>query len=152
MASGRQLDYTIGATARRARRWRHASMQVCLRRMEGRLSAATGTHSIATIGSHMMREERERSFHVGRSSRISMSQFMFNFNRFSESEALLHFRFKKSDVMKMINALAWPLSKTRTHRNRFLVAPLLGTCIVLRRLESPARWRDLELFFGKHAS
>ena len=127
-------------------------MQVCLCRMEGRLSAATSTHSIATIGSRMMREERERGFHLARSNRIGMSQFTFNFNRFSESEALLYFRFKKSDVIKVITAVAWPLGNTRTHRNRFLVTPLLATCIILRRLTSPARWRDLEVFCGKHAS
>ena len=29
-------------------------------------------------------------------------------------------------------------------------SPLLVTCVVLRSLTAPARWRDMEMLFGKH--
>eukprot|EP00171_Calliarthron_tuberculosum_P004409 IDg4409t1 len=37
-------------------------------------------------------------------------------------------------------------------KNRYSVSPLLAACVLLRRMATPCRWRDLELQFGKHAS
>jgi hypothetical protein len=49
-------------------------------------------------------------------------------------------------------AIAWPAHRFASTRNRYSVTPLLATCIVLRRLSTPCRWRDLEPLFGKHTS
>ena len=96
MVNSRQRDYTVGSTARRARRWPLVFIYVCLRRLQGHLSAATDTGATETIRGQRVREERENDLHLASQNRISMSQFVFNFHRFSECEALLHFRFKKS--------------------------------------------------------
>ena len=124
----------------------------CIECRQRHLAATTDTRTIETIHAQTVREERERGPHLARRNRISTSQFVYNFNLFSESDALLYFRFKKADVTKTINAVAWPSDKTRTHCNRFLVTPILATCIILRRLASPGRWWDLERFVGKYAS
>ena len=62
---------------------------------------------------------------------------------------MLHFRLVKADVIRMIAAVAWPVQKPCTSRNRYRTTPILATCIVLRRLACPPRWVDLELMFGK---
>eukprot|EP00171_Calliarthron_tuberculosum_P009482 IDg9482t1 len=51
-----------------------------------------------------------------------------------------------------MHALSWPSEQTHTTLNRYSVSPISSTCIFLRRLCTPSRWRDMELFFGKHAS
>ena len=40
----------------------------------------------------------------------------------------------------------------RTVRNTYACEPLTATCIVLRRLASPCRYRDIEQVFGMHTS
>ena len=52
----------------------------------------------------------------------------------------------------MVTALAWPTAKSHTSRNRYSVSALLSTCVMLRRMAGPCRWRELELQVGKHAS
>ena len=48
----------------------------------------------------------------------------------------------------MVTAIAW--KREITTRNRHMCSPLLVTCVVLRRLTTPARWGDMEMLFGKH--
>ena len=62
---------------------------------------------------------------------------------------MFHFRFVKSNVIRMMAAVTWAVQKTCTSRNRYRTTQILATCIVLRRLACPARWVDLELMFGK---
>jgi hypothetical protein len=52
----------------------------------------------------------------------------------------------------MMTAIARPAHRFASKRNKYLVNPILATCIVLRSLSTPCRWRDLELLFGKHTS
>jgi hypothetical protein len=61
--------------------------------------------------------------------------------------ALLYFRFCKRGVLRLVAALSWPEQTRYTRRNRYAVTPLISTCIDLRRLCSPSRWKDLENFF-----
>jgi nuclease HARBI1 len=53
---------------------------------------------------------------------------------------------------KRMTAIAWPAHRCASKRNRYSVTPLLATCIVLRRISTSCRWRDLELLCGKHTS
>ena len=48
----------------------------------------------------------------------------------------------------MVTAIGW--KKEITTKNRYMCSPLLVTCVVLRRLTTPACWRDMEMMFGKH--
>lgn len=152
MTSGRQRDHKVGLTERRVRQWRSIFMYAIRRRLHGIQSAVTSTESITSIMQRMAQEEKERGLQLARRNRIGLSQFSFNFNSLTENDTLLQFRFRKVDVMRMIDAVSWPPFKSHTCRNRFAVTPLLATCIILRRLSSPARWKDLEMLFGKHSS
>lgn len=89
---------------------------------------------------------------LARRNRISAASFAYNFNALSDADCLSHFRFRKEHVQRLFSALAWPSLQSATKRSRYSVNSCLATCIILRRLASPARWRDLEEFFGKHAS
>ena len=46
----------------------------------------------------------------------------------------------------------WPEQTTCTERNRFGMTPFLATCISLRRMACPFRWRYVEEMFGKSSS
>jgi hypothetical protein len=55
-------------------------------------------------------------------------------------------------VVEISRLLGWPPNRTHTLRNRYASCPMLSMCVVLRRLQTPARWYDMEILFGKHAS
>ena len=76
------------------------------------------------------------------------SSFSFNFNPFTDVCCLSLFRFRKQDLIGLVTAIAW--NREITTRNRYMCSPLLVTCVVLRRLTTPAPWRDMEMLFGKH--
>ena len=48
----------------------------------------------------------------------------------------------------MMTAVSW--DRVIKKRNRYACSPLLVTCVILRRLSSPCRWRDMKLLFGRH--
>ena len=102
-------------------------------------SAFTSTDSIMLVAYNAFGERKEVELLLDRRRRISSSAFNFNFNGLTDGDALLHFRFRKQDIIRMIDAVAWPSDKRATTRNRFSVTPLLETCVILRRLASPAR-------------
>jgi len=89
---------------------------------------------------------------VRRSLSISQPDFNFNFNRFSDSECVNHFRFDKENVLRIATDVSWPQDWKKTRRNRYSTNTILSTCIVLKRYSMPSRWVDLEDMFGKHAS
>ena len=83
---------------------------------------------------------------VNMSARIALKEF--NLDDYDERRALRDFRFPTTEIKaKLVDIFAW--GKTRTYRNRYRCNALLATCIVLRRLASPARWEDLAEDFGK---
>ena len=102
-------------------------------------SAFTSTNSIMRVAYTALTEREEVELVLDRRRRISSSAFNFNFNGLTDGDALVHFRFRKQDIIRMIDAVAWPSDKRATTRNRFSVTPLLATCDILRRLASPAR-------------
>ena len=79
----------------------------------------------------------------------------FNINALSDSDCLLRFRFKKEDIGKIESLVQWNgqgAAIARTPRRRYLVDPILALCVMLRRLSTPSRWKDIEIEFGKHTS
>eukprot|EP00171_Calliarthron_tuberculosum_P005259 IDg5259t1 len=109
------------------------------------------TSGLEFAGQEYINADVDLANSIRRSPLVSTSSFDFNFNAFSEGESLHQFRFRKEDVLRMCEAVAWPSSRTHTERNRYSVSPLLATCVLLRRLASPTRWRDVEVMFGKPA-
>ena len=113
-------------------------------------SAFTSSNSIVRVESNALREGKEVELLLYRRRYISSSAFDFNFNGLTDGDVLLHFRFRQQDIIRMIYAVAWPPNKRAPTRNRFSFTPLLATCVILCRLASPGRWKDLEILCGKH--
>ena len=99
-----------------------------------------------------LRARADYNNHLRRTQAISLSNYSFNFNFLTDSDCVFNFRFAKQDVGRVVAALGWPQTQTCTKRNRYSVSPILVACVILRRMASPCRWRDLEVQFGKHAS
>jgi nuclease HARBI1 len=151
MPLGRLRDHTARQVDCRSKRWAIIGVEMAKRRANI-ASAFTSTSALCAAMKMHMEVKENRDNHVRRSKCVSTSDFSFNFNCFSDSDCLSLFRFRKSDVLRMVKAIAWPEYRIGSTRNRYSVTPLLDSCILLRRLASPCRWRDLDLLFGKHAS
>jgi hypothetical protein len=83
---------------------------------------------------------------------LQIASTSFNFNIFGDADSLKLFRFETKHVVEISRLLGWPLNRTHTTRNRYDTCPIMSTCIVLRPLQTPTRWYDMEILFGKHAS
>lgn len=81
---------------------------------------------------------------------ISISNYTFNINVFSSEECVREFRFRPSEINEVMKQTGWVAESTK--RNRYACNPYTATCILLRRLAYPCRWKDLEFMFGMHAS
>lgn len=82
-----------------------------------------------------------------RSHNISMT--VFNLNAYSEEECYRNFRFRAKDIGKIVQLCGWNSGKTK--RCGYVVDPITATCLVLRKLSFPTRWKDIENMFGMHA-
>lgn len=136
----RQKDYEIGR-ARRLQAKRKRLMQtavlfdapdeILLRSRKRYRSAKSDVRRICA-----------RSFHI--------SSTTFNINVFSEEECLRNFRFLHRDLGRVALLTNWTTGSTE--RNRYKCDPFTATCIMLKRLSFPSRWKDLEHIFGMRAS
>ena len=106
------------------------------------------TFSLAMKSSHALNDYH---YSMMRIKRISELDFSFNFNAFTKLDCLHHFRFEKAHIGHLVSVMGWPETTLRTERNRYRVNPILATCIVLRRLATPSRWKDLEEYLGNMA-
>lgn len=73
----------------------------------------------------------------------------FNFNSVSEEEAVMRFRFTKSEMVMLIELMG--LNEITT-RERTKASAIEGLCIVLYRLAVPVRGTELEAYFGRSDS
>lgn len=69
----------------------------------------------------------------------------FNFNILSEKACLTDYRFKRSDIARIMNMVQWCES---TERNRYRCDIMTATCIFLHRLDSTVLWYDIECTYG----
>lgn len=76
----------------------------------------------------------------------------FDLAALDDRSALQDFRFTVHEIQSRLVPFVASGEKVRTGRNRYWCDSILATCVVLRRLASPARWVDLEVYFGKHRS
>lgn len=115
-------------------------------------SAFTSSTALTAFVTSFATAQDQVNLLLDRGNRIAATDFRFNFNRFSDREALSTFRFRVADITMLVPILNWPDEKTYTVRNRYGVSPILATCIVLRRMAVPDRWEDVCFLFGKHPS
>ena len=93
------------------------------------------------------RAQREVTLSLDRRRRIRATSF--NLNAFCSHDCLALFRFLPERLGRLVDLLDINVSFPRT---RLSVPPVECLAIVLRRLASPARWVDLEEFFGRSGS
>ena len=93
----------------------------------------------------------DREEQVSRSREITLTSLVdHRLDNISDDVLLALFRFKRTDIIRIVQYVAWPAEQFRTRRNRYGTSPLLVTCVILRLLASPNRWRDLEVLFALH--
>ena len=153
MGLGRQSDHTRNAVVARALVWKGIIPIIFKKRREDPASAFSSNRLFLIITNNLRRKLREYNFQLRRSLRISITSFDdHRFPFMSDNVLLSLFRFRRDDIMRVVQVMSWPLNRKRTKRNRYSVTPLLATCVVLRRLASATRWRDLEEVFCRHTS
>lgn len=147
---GRQSDHSVTIAALRFRKWRFALRTIAPRRLRAPASIYGSTTALLFCVKGYAAQRKEYSRYIQRSNRISLSEFSFNFNSLTDSCCLSLFRFTKKDIGRLVTAVGWV--GFLTERNRYSCSPLLVACVILRRLTTPSRWRDLEFLFGRHGA
>lgn len=132
--------------------WRHRVHNHASALMAIATVPQTTTTRQALLYSAVMHAESTNELQLldARSREIRMSSFSANFHSLTDMGCVQLFRFRRTDIMRLVPIIAWPPTQRRTRYNGYATDPLMATCIVLRRLATPARWCDLELLFGKH--
>lgn len=67
-----------------------------------------------------------------------------------EEQCLIDFRFRQTEIGRIAQLTGW--DGGRKERNAYRCSGLYARCILLRRMESPCRYRDIEQVFGMHTS
>ena len=146
MGRGRQRDHSVTLATSRAMKWR-AALRVLMARRH--LPSPSSTSAVLMHCIKRCTSEQSKLLRFSeRPNRISLSSFSFNFNVFTDVCGLSLFGFRKQDAIRMVTAIAW--KGEITTMNRYMCSPHLVTRVVLRRLTTPARSRDIEMQFGKH--
>jgi hypothetical protein len=149
MVLGRQRDYRRGTIIQRLREWRTVSLSLGRQRILFRNPSSSFTNNICFAALQWELQRDKLCKQIRRSTMISIKRFPFTFGALSDADSLFQFRFKKTDVLRLVNAVGWPDGMTHTTRNRYEVCPLLVICVILRRAASTGRWKDSEGYFWK---
>lgn len=127
MGRGRQRDHSKRSSRRRVAAWRLIMLALIRRRAQPGGIAYSSLLVVAF--DHYLRARRDFRGHMRRTKLISLTQFSFNFNSFTDADCLHHFRFSKADVIKIVPVIGLPELQWHTNRGRYSVSPLLSTCI-----------------------
>lgn len=150
----RRKEYFLGFCSQRAAQ--SAVSLACIAKRytprRSQRSVLSSSTTLSLIAATFAESEQQVRFLTDRVNRIAATDFLFNFNRFSDKEALSLFRFRIYDIITLVTILSWPCGQTHTTRNRYGLLPILVTCIVFRRMAVPDRWEDISYMFGKHPS
>jgi len=132
-------DYSIG-------RLRLDRRRLC-RELLVRLHDREDVVEFAPVVLRFLRVRRDLARCVARTRAVRCSSF--NINSFSTEQALYFFRFKPADLSRVAGLLDVQAGSSRRHHKASAVE---GLCVVLHRMSSPARWRDLEPMFVRSSS
>jgi hypothetical protein len=100
-------------------------------------------------------EDEEAEFRELLPTRSRLMMRSFNLHEWSQDGSVRKFSFPSADVSQITKLLIWPVecttidSRVCTRRKRYMFDPKRGLCIVLARLSTVGRWREMELFFRK---
>lgn len=138
----RMTDYSISVTRRHIRSLRLRILILLSARNRAPFFL------IVRFNRRLRELRRHERLLLTRSLRIALHEF--DLDAIDDRTALREFRFPVSEIKnRVVSLIGWGL-RQHTSRNRYLCDATLATCVVLRRLASPARWEDLEPLFGKH--
>lgn len=152
MGLGRQKDHST-ALLRRQKVFSQLALcdSVC-RRPTYTEFAFCHTTRLLTLTKEMVNALRDYQCSLIRSNYILAIEFSCNFNFSTDLQCIHNSRFKKAHIAHLVFVLGCWQAKIRTRIHRYRVPPSLATCIILRRLATPARWIDLQELFGIHVS
>ena len=139
MESGGLRDHSLGLSALRQGKWKHILPVICKRRPSSPKSAASWPQALLFSFERYVLHDLETERYLLPNQRIHWTRFASNFNSMTDASLLSLFLFRKEDVIRMVEAVAWPSSQVATARNRYSCSRILVTCVLLRRLCSPAR-------------
>lgn len=145
-----QRDAGRAVTARRCGKFKSVLSAIDECRIRNHVSDFTSTPRIIFVVTQFHRTLDKLRNGLARSNRISIASFEYNFNAFRDFDYLSNYRFRKEDIWSLVSATAWPVENQLAVRSRYAVTPILYTCVLMRRLASPARWCDLEKLLGMH--
>jgi len=132
-------DYSIGRLMRSRRRLR--------RELLVRLHGGEDVVDLGLVVLWLLRVRRDISRCVARTRAVSSSSF--NINSFSREESLSLFSFRPADVGRLAGLLE---VQGGSSRRGCKATPVEQLCVIVRRLSSPARWRDLEILLDRGRS
>lgn len=66
-----------------------------------------------------------------------------------DEQCLLYYRFLRKEVLRISNIVNAGDGLYRTKRNMSSTTVFLITCVLLKNLSTPQRWKDLEPMFRK---
>lgn len=142
MPSGRLRDYARHGTDRRAWKWLAVLEPVARSRSQDPSSAIESNYTLVTIAASLKRQLDERKRHASRLRAISLTRVEEDiFPNLSVQFSLSLYRCLIKDTPSIVLVISWPTVRERTQHNRYRVSPRLATCIVIRRLATPERWR-----------
>lgn len=90
--------------------------------------------------SQFILQSNEYAMYLEWTNRISHQDSSFNLNDLSEQDCLNLFRFEKKYIVRIITAVAWPIIKTHTNRNRYKTNKILSTCVLIHQIYTPGSW------------
>ena len=153
MGLSRQSDHTRNAVVARALTWKRIIPIIFKRRREDPASAFSSNRLFLIESNNLRSKFGEYNFQLRRSLRISLTSFDDHRFPFMPDDVLLSlFRFCRDDILRVEEVMFWPLNRKWTKRNRYSVTRLLATYVVLLRLASATRWRDLKQVFSRYKS
>lgn len=93
---------------------------------------------------------REIYMHFKCLREVQMKIWVYKLVGISDMQWQEKFRFDKSKLNQVVNAVAWPTHRTNPFRNGYRTRADLSTTIGLRHMTTPARWCDMVYLFSKH--
>lgn len=146
MTNGRLKDHTTAKVTAKTKKYCRALQAIARRRHDQQ----SGMRNIVALSVLFKRHRDERERHIRRTKSISTTQFSFNFNAYTSACCLSHFSLTKLDIEVLLPYFNW--NKSSTSCNHYTAPATTVLCIILARLTTPNRLRDLETTFGLHSS
>lgn len=106
MGTSQQSDFTRLKTTNAVRKWRFALLSMTMKRQSHQSSVITRSSSLLPVSLRYQQKTDDLSQQLCRSNQISLTNFTFNFNRYSDSFFIFLIRFAMTDIVKIVPILS----------------------------------------------